>query len=171
MEPGSTISQLQERVFEVLRYQRGWPVIGASSVRVLTDSGLQLLAAQSLDFAQEYAIQVETLDWQDMLDALNDVPEVAPLRHELIELSQELVEDSPDLTAGSTVEFGDAVRSIYKLVNRMRGPQPTRGDTDVNDRLAKLCSGILNLVCESPRNGRLLLERIEQEYGYLLEDD
>ena len=126
-------SQRQGRVFEELRYGRGMDdVREASSVRVLTGSGLQLLAARGSDFEERYFIYVEALDWQDMLNDLNNVPEAKELKDALIEFSKQTVRDSPAETVGGTAEFGDAVRSIYKLFTERI--QQTRGGADVHDR-------------------------------------
>ncbi|CAE7525902.1 unnamed protein product [Symbiodinium sp. CCMP2456] len=178
MPPGSTISQLQERVFLLLRDEREMGILETSSVCVLTESGSQLLAAQSIDFEQSYLIQLDTQDWQDQLNSLcdqHDSLELRNLKSALIAFSACVVEDSPDETVGSTAEFGDAVRSIYKLVTQRAGEPGTRSAKGAGDRVSILCRGLLKLIQgtqdESPKTGQILLEHIQEEYGHLLEED
>ncbi|CAE7516663.1 unnamed protein product [Symbiodinium natans] len=178
MPPGSTISQLQERIFLKLRHEREVDVLETSSVNILTESGSQLLAAQSIDFGQSYLIQLETQDWQDQLNLLceqDDSQELRDLKGALIAFSACFVEDSPDETVGSTAEFGDAVRSIYKLVTRRAGEPGTRSAKGAGERVSILCRGLFKLIegtqDECSRTGQLLLERIQEEYGHLLEED
>ena len=178
MPPGSTISQLQERIFRQLRNKREMGISETSQVCVLTESGSQLLAAQSIDFEQSYLIQVDTQDCQLQLNTLcdhHDSLELLDLRRSLINFSDCELEGSPDGTVGSTAEFGDAVRSIYKLVTQRAGEPGTRSSKGAGDRVSILCRGLLKLIegtqHESPQTGQILLERIQEEYGHLLEED